>query len=76
MNSEQAKAVAQDMERHGWNTLIRLTGSHWTVRAIEADTGYEVTIKTPAEWESHKAETVQAQAQSVAAGSYVQESLL
>lgn len=71
MNSEQAKAVALDMERHGWNTLLKMAGQKWTVKAIDAESGTETTIRTPAEWEALRGETV-----PVAAGGLIQAALL
>lgn len=80
MNSEQAKAVAADMERHGWNVIIKLQGPAWVVRAMDSYTLQDVTIKTPIEWAEIKAgaapEGTQAPAQRPAAVEWIQGVLL
>jgi hypothetical protein len=56
MNADQAQAVAADMERHGYNTMTRLGGGKWVVKAIDAGTGNEVTIRAAVEWDALKGE--------------------
>jgi hypothetical protein len=62
MNADQAQAVAADMERHGYNTMTRLGGGKWVVKAIDAGTGNEVTIRAASEWDALKGEAAPVEA--------------
>jgi hypothetical protein len=73
MSAEQAKRVAADMESHGWNTMLRLQGQQWVVKAINADSGADATVKSVAEWEAIKGE---AEPVPVVASGWNQGSLL